>query len=524
MRLPDDTYIFGRVVGVGSALAPMPLAYPIYVYRGRSVDKQPDLDALLPDRLLLPPVFINRMPWTKSYFGNVAHQELTQHLQLQQYCWDAARGRYVDERQDPVPREVQPCADWGLSSYQWLDDEISDALCIPRAPKTLDSSGELPGTAAGIVAALLDVIARNGNIERILNEHGTFRFVSIREARLTEPLADYGLVSRRLLGGQHLMEVVFVRPMRIARLARERFKGPRDPGQFQRPRLHEDEITAEGGGAHAAPPREPAVVVGRAAARDGDLAEPGSAPRQVRHAAASMAPASGRATGASRSRARRSRPARRPRRRGDRAGRGPRRRVARPPAVRARRGADPGIRRKRVAEIAQKIRQHLADRLRFAGQLRHVMPVVDRSLPKAFPRMRNLSPFAPDDGHGRRADAHLGDRDRPSGTAPHGARPLKPNEGARRHRGERRGFRRERHRSEAELTLLLDRSARRSSGPPHRVWCRVAHPSARAGRSRPRARAARNGDQGLLRTALPRDSTPPLSWPSPGRQKQACGN
>jgi len=79
--------------------------------------------------------------------------------------------------------------------------------------------------------------------------------LDLGEARLTEPLADYGLVARRLLGGQHLMEIVFVRPMRIARLASERFKGPRDAGQFQRPRLRDDEITAEGGGAHAAPPR-----------------------------------------------------------------------------------------------------------------------------------------------------------------------------------------------------------------------------------------------------------------------------
>ncbi len=63
-------------------------------------------------------------------------------------------------------------------------------------------------------------------------------------------------------------------------------------------------------------------------------------------------------------------------------------------------------RRKRVAEIAQEIRQHLADRLRLARELDQVMPVVDRALAEAFPRMRNRGPLAPDDGHGRRADAH----------------------------------------------------------------------------------------------------------------------
>jgi hypothetical protein len=138
MQLPDGTHLFGRVVGaeLEPPLAPMPLAYLIYVYDVRSAGKQPDLGALLPDRLLLPPVFINRMPWTKGYFENVAHQELEPDLLLQQYCfWDAARGRYVDEQQNPLPQEVQPCGDWGLSSYRWLDDQISDALGVPRVPE-----------------------------------------------------------------------------------------------------------------------------------------------------------------------------------------------------------------------------------------------------------------------------------------------------------------------------------------------------------------------------------------------------
>lgn len=138
MQLPDDTYIFGRVVGAElyPPLAPMPLSYLIYVYDLRSPRKQPDLDALQPGRLLLPPVFINRMPWTKGYFENVAHQEMSPHLLLPQHCfWDVARSRFVDERQNPLPREVSPCGDWGLVSYRWLDDQISDAVGIPRVPE-----------------------------------------------------------------------------------------------------------------------------------------------------------------------------------------------------------------------------------------------------------------------------------------------------------------------------------------------------------------------------------------------------
>ena len=75
------------------------------------------------------------------------------------------------------------------------------------------------------------------------------------KARLAEPLADHGLVPRRLLRGEHLVEVVFVGPVRIARLTGQGFERARDAGQFQRAGLRDDEIAGEGAGAHATPPR-----------------------------------------------------------------------------------------------------------------------------------------------------------------------------------------------------------------------------------------------------------------------------
>ena len=76
MQLPDDRYLFGRVIGadLDPPRAPMPGAYLIYVYRHRSTSKVPDWAALQADRLLLPPVFINRMPWTRGYFETVDNQ------------------------------------------------------------------------------------------------------------------------------------------------------------------------------------------------------------------------------------------------------------------------------------------------------------------------------------------------------------------------------------------------------------------------------------------------------------------
>lgn len=139
MRLPDGSHLYGRVVEADIQdlrRAPMPGAYLIYIYRERATSMRPDLDALTVDHLLLPPVFINKMPWTKGYFATVESRPLESGDRLAQHCfWSAGRGIYVDENRNPLPREVHPCGDWGLSSYRWLDDQISDALGIPRVPE-----------------------------------------------------------------------------------------------------------------------------------------------------------------------------------------------------------------------------------------------------------------------------------------------------------------------------------------------------------------------------------------------------
>lgn len=139
MQLPEGSHLFGRVIGAdlqGFNEAPMPGSYLIYVYRHRIESLQPDFDQLVPNQLLLPPVFINKMPWTRGYFLTVDQRPLQPQDRLEQYCfWDAARGIFVDEMHRTLPREVHPCGDWGLSSYRWLDDQISDALGIPRVPE-----------------------------------------------------------------------------------------------------------------------------------------------------------------------------------------------------------------------------------------------------------------------------------------------------------------------------------------------------------------------------------------------------
>ena len=62
---------------------------------------------------------------------------------------------------------------------------------------------------------------RRGEVERVERPH-------LRKARLAQPLANHGLVAGRLLRGEDLMEIILMRPVRIARLTCEGFKRARD--------------------------------------------------------------------------------------------------------------------------------------------------------------------------------------------------------------------------------------------------------------------------------------------------------
>lgn len=137
LQLPDERYLFGRVIfsDLPADKAPMPGSYLIYIYDHVSPTKSPALEQLRPDVLLLPPVFINRMPWTKGYFETVRSQPLSDEDLLDQHCFRRWTGEYRDEQGRTIPAPVEPCGDWALSSYRWLDDHISDRLGFPRTPE-----------------------------------------------------------------------------------------------------------------------------------------------------------------------------------------------------------------------------------------------------------------------------------------------------------------------------------------------------------------------------------------------------
>lgn len=139
MQLPSRKHLFGRVVLANPPResAPGPSTNLVYIYSWQSEAKEPDYRNLLPDKLLLPPVWTNNLGWSKGVFQTVENRSLGEHDLLRQHCFrDSFRGTFLDETGRRLPFRVEPCGEWGLVSYRWIDDHISDALGFPRVPES----------------------------------------------------------------------------------------------------------------------------------------------------------------------------------------------------------------------------------------------------------------------------------------------------------------------------------------------------------------------------------------------------
>lgn len=143
MRLPNGLHLFGRVIlaDVAQGRAPMPGANLIYIYDVQSPTPQPDYAELLPNRLLIPPLWTNRLPWTKGYFQHVENRPLGDFDLLRKHCFRRVpvepnlSGKYVDELGTELRARTEPCGEWGLVSYRWIDDHVSDAVGMRRVPE-----------------------------------------------------------------------------------------------------------------------------------------------------------------------------------------------------------------------------------------------------------------------------------------------------------------------------------------------------------------------------------------------------
>jgi len=141
MQVPDGRFLFGRVISTEAVWNNVGAGHPailIYIYRHVSQDAAPvlpDRKVLSPGNLLVPPKFINRLPWSRGYFQTIASLPLAQGDVLPVHCfYSSVFRRYYGDGGRELPGRVEPCGTWALSSYRTVDDDVSRALGIPLAP------------------------------------------------------------------------------------------------------------------------------------------------------------------------------------------------------------------------------------------------------------------------------------------------------------------------------------------------------------------------------------------------------
>lgn len=135
MQIPNGQYVFGRVVeaNLPREIGPMPGSNLLYVYAGTHNTMQPDLTTLVPSNLLFPPMFTNRLGWSRGYFKTVAHEPVQESDRVPGLCFKAL-GRFYELGWKVIPGCSGMCGEWGLASYRRMDDLVSGALGIPLVP------------------------------------------------------------------------------------------------------------------------------------------------------------------------------------------------------------------------------------------------------------------------------------------------------------------------------------------------------------------------------------------------------
>lgn len=132
-----ERFRFGRIISTEAMAGwSMPGSILIYIFRASSLElTMPDGELTRADNLLVAPLMTNRLPWSRGYFQTIGNRPLAPGDVLAQHCFRSSNGRYFDESARELPGPIEPCGDWGLHSYRTIDDEVSAALGIPRAPE-----------------------------------------------------------------------------------------------------------------------------------------------------------------------------------------------------------------------------------------------------------------------------------------------------------------------------------------------------------------------------------------------------
>jgi hypothetical protein len=130
---------YGRVIRLHTKIGGFTDVILLYIYRAFSREKLriPVLDK---KQLLIPPVGINRRPWTMGYFETIESRPLSPEDVLSVHCFKDDiydKVRYVDEFGRTIPRRVRPCGVYALDSFRTIDASLSLAMGIEPSPDTV---------------------------------------------------------------------------------------------------------------------------------------------------------------------------------------------------------------------------------------------------------------------------------------------------------------------------------------------------------------------------------------------------
>jgi len=133
LKYPSELFLFGRIMKLDADIGGFPNCIKVHIYNLQC--KSADLpDGLINNPLLIAPVFLNRLGFSRGYMPIVANVEVEPHHNNDGACYIDVfpKKRYVNELGEDTEKTDSVGA-WGLSNYRTLDDDISIAIGIPEA-------------------------------------------------------------------------------------------------------------------------------------------------------------------------------------------------------------------------------------------------------------------------------------------------------------------------------------------------------------------------------------------------------
>lgn len=122
-------YYFGRVIRTDARIVSFQNCILIYLYSvSTALPSQDRIPSLALDKLLLPPIIINRLPWSRGYFMTIGNSCLEKADVLETHCFKRNNGKYYDADSNELPAPVEPVGQFGLWSYALVGDVVEDVL------------------------------------------------------------------------------------------------------------------------------------------------------------------------------------------------------------------------------------------------------------------------------------------------------------------------------------------------------------------------------------------------------------